>query len=513
MRYGMMIELDRCVGCQACVSACKERWDSGPGAARDWVMEIEHGRRGSDLGLTFYPGLCNHCDDHPCTDGCPTEATYMNEHGVVVVDPDVCIGCGNCISLCPYGARHTDARKGIVEKCNFCAPYVARAPAQARTAKPAVFREPDEPRPRAPNHTQQPACVATCLAECRHFGDLDDPESVVSTKIRERGALPLETAEVRIGPQVYYAPAEQREVVLESGVVKASAGTTALTRAWGYTRPIARFGVPALAVLTGLGGLLANLIQRRNGAAGVGGEQETSPTDDSRGTLPRHRLGMRFLHWFNVASWVLLLLTGTALMIAPGFALFGVDFPRWLSGLVGGQAALIKLHIVWGLLWAAVIVPLFLTFKRGGIEALREVRITRDDLRWIARKPLTMLGLSKRSLPPQDKYNAGQKLFALSALAGTAVIIGSGLVMTFHLGPPGVIRAAILAHKLAVLLALAGLAVHVTMAAIIAEERPALRSMLSGEVDLGHAEHHSRKWVDELNELKRRQTPTAEGGK
>jgi formate dehydrogenase gamma subunit len=492
MRYGMMIELDRCVGCQACVSACKERWDTGPGAARDWVMEIEHGKRGADLGLTFYPGLCNHCDDHPCTEGCPTEATYINERGIVVVDPDVCIGCGNCIPLCPYGARHADARKGIVEKCNFCAPYVARG--------------------------EQPACVATCLGECRHFGDLDDPESAVSRKIRELGAQPLETAEIRVGPQVYYAPAKQRKVVLDAGVVKTHPATTMLTRAWGHTRLAARYGVPALAVLTGLGGLLANLIQRRAAARGGQGPRGSDSAGEppagsgESATLPRHRLGMRFLHWFNLASWAVLLLSGTALMIAPGFALFGVEFPRWLSGLVGGQASLIKLHVVWGLLWAAVIVPLFLYFKRGGIEALREVRITRDDMRWIARKPLVMLGLSRRPLPPQDKYNAGQKLFALSALTGTTVIIGTGLVMTFHLGPPEVIRAAILAHKLAVLLALAGLAVHITMAAIIAEERPALRSMVNGEVDLEHAEHHSRKWVDEVNEINRRNTPTAEGG-
>jgi formate dehydrogenase gamma subunit len=144
-------------------------------------------------------------------------------------------------------------------------------------------------------------------------------------------------------------------------------------------------------------------------------------------------------------------------------------------------------------------VPLFLYFKGGGIEALREVRLTRDDLRWIARKPLAMLGLSRRPLPPQDKYNAGQKLFAISALIGTTLIIATGVVMTLHLGPPALIRAAIVTHKLAILLALVGLAVHITMAAIITEERPALRSMITGTVDREHAEHHSQKWVEEIS--------------
>jgi formate dehydrogenase gamma subunit len=468
VRYGMMIELDRCVGCQACVAACKERWDSGPGAARDWVLELEHGKRGSDLGLTFYPGLCNHCADHPCTAECPTEATYVDESGVVVVDPDVCIGCGNCISLCPYGARHADASKGIVEKCNFCAPYVARG--------------------------EQPACVATCLAGCRHFGDLDDAQGELVRLIQERQAAPLSTEELSIGPKVYYAPAADREVVLASGAIRPTR-SSALTRLWqGYTRPIARWGVPALALLTGIGGLGANLLARRARLQKEAEEGPTAPGEE----LPRHRLGMRFLHWFNLLSWVLLLLTGTALMIAPSFALFGPGFPRRVSALFGGQPGLIRFHVVGGLLWAAVIVPLFLYFKRGGIEAVREVWLTRDDLRWILRKPLALLGLSRQPLPPQDKYNAGQKIFAITALVGTSLIIASGVVMAFHLGSPEVMRVAIMAHKLAILFALAGLSVHITMAAIMAEERPALRSMVTGYVSREHAEHHSRKWVDEL---------------
>ena len=106
----------------------------------------------------------------------------------MVVDAEVCIGCGNCISACPYGARHADARQGIVEKCNFCAPYVARG--------------------------EQPACVTTCLAECRHFGDLDDPGGELVKLIRAREAAPLTTAKLQIGPKVYYAPPEARARVL-----------------------------------------------------------------------------------------------------------------------------------------------------------------------------------------------------------------------------------------------------------------------------------------------------------
>jgi Fe-S-cluster-containing dehydrogenase component len=175
MRYGMMIELDKCIGCMACVSSCKERWDSGPNAARDWVRTYEHGTRGQDLDITFYPGLCNQCADHPCTTDCPTDATFVDARtGVVVVDPEVCIGCGNCVSMCPYGARSPDPEQQIVEKCNLCLPYVEQG--------------------------GDPACVTTCLSDCRHFGDLDDPHSDASRFIRDRRAKPLVTPEVQIGP-------------------------------------------------------------------------------------------------------------------------------------------------------------------------------------------------------------------------------------------------------------------------------------------------------------------------
>jgi sulfite dehydrogenase (quinone) subunit SoeB len=207
---------------------------------------------------------------------------------------------------------------------------------------------------------------------------------------------------------------------------------------------------------------------------------------------------MRVLHWFNVLSWLLLIVTGTALMTAPAFALFGTSGPHALSRLVGGQPNLIRLHALWGLMWAAVIVPLFLVFKKGGLEALREIWLTPDDFVWLMRKPWVALGLTTQKLPKQDKYNAGQKLFAASALAGTATIIASGVVMTFHLGPAPLVSAMILVHKLAIALALVGLAVHITMAALVREERPALASMITGRVSREHAMSHATRWAEEV---------------
>ncbi len=467
MRRAMMLDLDKCVGCQACVTSCKERWDSGPGAARSWVREYENDDDTKDLGLTFYPGLCMQCEDHPCTEDCPTGATYMDEKtGVVMVDPDVCIGCGNCVSMCAYGARNVDDIKGIVEKCNLCAPYVSRG--------------------------EQPACVATCLAKCRHFGDMDDPKDVLGKLVHNAGAKPLVTKEVNVGPKVTYAGDGHRQEILSHGVVS-KPKESQLTRIWGgVTRPFASCLAPVVIAAAGLGGLLLNFKSRKDRVAAK------KVQSDRKETLERHRAGMRFLHWFNALSWILLLATGTALISAKNFALFGQAFVQWVSDLFGGAAPLLRFHAVWGIAWALVIVPIFLVYKRGGLEAIEELRLSREDFRWLRKKPSSLLGISKKPLPDQDKYNAGQKLLAMAVLAGTIAIIATGLIMTFHIGSPQVVAASIVIHKLAVAITLMGVAVHVTMAAILRQERPALTSMIYGDVDREHAAHHNAKWVKDM---------------
>jgi formate dehydrogenase gamma subunit len=462
MRMAMMIDLDSCVGCQACASACKEQWDSGRGASRAWVHSCEFGTRDKDMGFTFYPGICMECEDHPCTQDCPTGATWMNANGIVVVDPAVCIGCGNCITMCPYGARKADPEKKIVEKCNLCEPYVARG--------------------------EQPACVRTCLAGCRIFGDLDDPTSTLSQAIKSRDAKPLVTSEVNPRPKVTYAGAKHRAAIIASGAVKAPAHTW-LTKTWdGGSRPFARFAVPGFAAAAVVGGLLVNLRQRTL-------SPETEADAEEVEHLPRHSAGMRFLHWFNAASWAFLLLTGTALLSTPAFALFGTWFPDLAARFFGGKANLLTLHVWWGVLWSVVIVPFFFIFKRGWREVWEEVRLTRDDLKWFLVKPFALMSKTEVPLPPQDKYNAGQKVFAITALLGTSTIIATGLVMAFHWGGAGTVAVAILLHKLAIALAILGLSVHFTMAAILRSERAALNSMITGKIDRKHAEHHSTKWV------------------
>jgi formate dehydrogenase gamma subunit len=471
MRLAMAIDLERCVGCKACVSACKEQWDSGPGAARCWVDAFEDGTRETGLALSFYPGLCMQCEDHPCTAACPTGATAVDPRtGVVRVDPDACIGCASCVPACPYGARSYDPEKRIVEKCDLCAPFVARG--------------------------EQPACVATCPAECRTVGDLDDPASALAA--RARAGRPLATPAVDVRPRTSYAGDAHRARILAAGVVRAP-GTSALARSWAAALPLVRGAVPAFAAVSIAGGVLVNLKARADrvrrgeaegeGERGERGEREAGPAE-----LDRHRAGLRVLHWWNALSWVVLATSGAALLSAAGFAVAGARFPRWLAGLAGGGAALLRLHVWWGLAWAATIVPLFLLWKGGPRGVLEEIRLREDDLRWLLVKPLAMAGLRAQPLPPQDKYNAGQKLFAVFVLVATTTIVATGLVMTFHLGPPALVAAAVAAHGLSIALVLVGLAIHVTMAVVIAEERPALMSMITGRIDARHARRHNPRW-------------------
>lgn len=149
---GMSVDLDRCVGCQACVVACTVENQVPEGYLRRRVAEAVAGDEGR-LRLMFLHMQCYHCAEPPCIPVCPTGATFITRDGLCLVDADFCIGCRACVSACPYGMRypHPD---GYVDKCSFCDHRLARG--------------------------QEPACVEACPTRALAFGDLDDPASEVS---------------------------------------------------------------------------------------------------------------------------------------------------------------------------------------------------------------------------------------------------------------------------------------------------------------------------------------------
>ncbi len=177
-RYGMVTDLKKCVGCHACTVACNAEWDVPAGQARTQVRATPVTGTFPLLTSSVYVAQCNHCDRPPCVAACPSGATSQIPSGVVVVDKRVCIGCGFCVDACPYDARHLDRQTKQVDKCDFCLSRIERG--------------------------QDPACVATCTAHAKYFGDLEDRGSDVSRLVYEEGARRIETGSVAVGPNVYY---------------------------------------------------------------------------------------------------------------------------------------------------------------------------------------------------------------------------------------------------------------------------------------------------------------------
>ena len=190
VRYGMVIDVRRCSGCQACSIACKSEFDVPIGAARSWVEHHEAGVF-PNTEKRMLPRLCNHCSEPPCVDVCPAEgATYKRDDGIVVVDENVCIGCAKCVEACPYDARFMNSFKGdpgltkgngAADKCDFCLHRISRGVA--------------------------PACVNTCPGKARIFGDLNDPSSEVAKLVAEIDATVLRR-DKKTKPSVFYIGAD-----------------------------------------------------------------------------------------------------------------------------------------------------------------------------------------------------------------------------------------------------------------------------------------------------------------
>ena len=157
-RYVMTMDTTKCVGCQACVFACKSENNVPEGYARDWIVETVQGQF-PNLSAEIRSERCHHCSNPPCVYACPTGASFIGEGGIVMVNHDKCTGCKACIAACPYDARfiHPD---GYADKCTFCAHRVARG--------------------------DQPACVTVCPTESLTFGDLFEPDAKVSKLLASR---------------------------------------------------------------------------------------------------------------------------------------------------------------------------------------------------------------------------------------------------------------------------------------------------------------------------------------
>lgn len=174
----MVTDLGKCVACHACTVSCSAEWGVPPEQARTHVRTTPLAGTFPDLRSSPMVEQCNHCDRPPCVEPCPSGATFQDAGGIVRVDGDLCIGCGFCVDACPYEARFVSRRTRKVDKCDFCRPRLERG--------------------------EQPACVTTCPAHAKYFGDLEDRDSEVHRLVFHEGARRMETERVAVGPNVFY---------------------------------------------------------------------------------------------------------------------------------------------------------------------------------------------------------------------------------------------------------------------------------------------------------------------
>lgn len=221
-RWAMVIDLDRCTGCQACVVACQVEnnvppagpEDSHRGRALSWLRlaRLEVPEYGTRQQLRIAPLPCMHCENPPCCKVCPVQATQPGADGLVAQVYPRCIGCRYCTTACPYTVREFNWQrpqwpqpmeqglnpdvsirpKGVVEKCSFCHHRLQLARDRAR----AENREIAEGE-------YEPACVQTCPAGAMFFGDLDNPHSLVAQLATSPRAFKL-LEELGTKPKVIY---------------------------------------------------------------------------------------------------------------------------------------------------------------------------------------------------------------------------------------------------------------------------------------------------------------------
>ena len=210
-KWAMVIDQSKCTGCGYCTLACRAHNDISPDIS--WNVVTKTGMvGGKDV---YVPRPCMQCAHAPCVDVCPVRASTYRPDGIVMMDYDRCIGCRYCEVACPYGARSFNWKKfdgpnpavpewgqpevarrprGVVEKCTFCHQRIDRGLSLGLV--PGV--DPDA----------TPACVVACPVGARQFGDLSDPDSIVSRLLRERVSYRLRE-DLGTSPRVFYLPAEE----------------------------------------------------------------------------------------------------------------------------------------------------------------------------------------------------------------------------------------------------------------------------------------------------------------
>ena len=185
-RFGMLVDMRKCIGCQACTVSCSVENLPPIGQFRTTVLQYEIDKPGGAApAMVSLPRLCNHCDEPPCVPVCPVQATFQRTDGIVLVDNERCVGCGYCVQACPYDARFINHETNTADKCTFCAHRVDAG--------------------------LLPACVETCVGGARIFGDINDAEGELARRLKEaQPQLKVLKPELETAPRVFYIGLDER---------------------------------------------------------------------------------------------------------------------------------------------------------------------------------------------------------------------------------------------------------------------------------------------------------------
>jgi len=175
-KYAMFIDTSKCYDCKACMIACKVENNVPDGFWRNWVKSNSID---CECRTQFQPGQCMQCDSPSCVSACPVGATFKGKYGLVEIDADKCIGCGNCVTSCPYNARYRNPALNIADKCDYCSHRLERG--------------------------EEPACVQTCPTKARVFGDLNDPKSQVSQILNAEENVRVVNPLINTKPNIFYS--------------------------------------------------------------------------------------------------------------------------------------------------------------------------------------------------------------------------------------------------------------------------------------------------------------------
>ncbi len=185
VRYGVVIDNRRCIGCHSCTVACKAENKVPLGVNRTWVKYVEKGRF-PHVRRVFQVTRCNHCEKPPCVAICPVSAMYQRENGIVDFNSAWCIGCKACMQACPYDAIYVDPDRNTAAKCHLCAHRIEAG--------------------------LEPVCVVVCPERAMVVGDLDDPKSAVA-ELLARETVRVRKPEKGTRPKVFYIDADESTMV------------------------------------------------------------------------------------------------------------------------------------------------------------------------------------------------------------------------------------------------------------------------------------------------------------